>query len=157
MSTVPGVAGLSVDDATALLAQQGFSIGQVFSEYSDDIPSGAAVGTNPSEGWSHQDGGTVDLLVSGGPNPVTGYVPDVAGVSYDYAAGALTLASYQPANIGQASPSVEEGLVIGTRPVAGTWWEPGRPVDALVSTGWHADPGGEQPPGPATPIFEPGF
>jgi len=152
MSTVPAVSGLSIEDATTLLAQQGLAVSDARYEYSDGLPSGAVIDTSPPAGSESPDGGTVELIVSNGPDPVTGYVPDVAGVSYDYADVALTAAGYLPAPHDQESAFVEVGLVVGTVPRAGTALGPGASVNVYVSVGVPPIP--DETQGPATVILE---
>jgi serine/threonine-protein kinase len=139
VGTVPDLYGVSLEDASARLAQEGFTIGPVAYAYSD-LPAGTVINTEPGVGWSNADGGAVTLLVSDGPSPVTGFIPDVAGGSYDYAASVLSFAGYNPGRIDQKPAFVEAGVVMGTRPPAGTTWEPGRDVDIIVSIGVVSSP-----------------
>jgi eukaryotic-like serine/threonine-protein kinase len=67
---VPGVGGLSVDDATNALTQAGFKVNQS-SDSSPSVPKGNVIGTRPAAGTQADEGSTVTIIVSTGPAPTT--------------------------------------------------------------------------------------
>jgi serine/threonine-protein kinase len=67
---VPGVAGMSVPDATNALTQLGLKVSQR-SESSSTVPKDSVIGTQPPVGTQVDEGSTVTLIVSTGPAPTT--------------------------------------------------------------------------------------
>jgi beta-lactam-binding protein with PASTA domain len=72
---VPDVAGLSIADATALLLSAGFSAVSApqpsqarYFVFSETVPEGMVVGTNPAAGSSADALGAVLLIISKGPS-----------------------------------------------------------------------------------------
>lgn len=65
--TVPDVAGLAVDQAEDVLAEQGFEVRDVTEEPSDETAEGAVIRSDPEGGSEVEPGIAVDLVVSTGP------------------------------------------------------------------------------------------
>lgn len=67
-ASVPQLSGLTVQDATARLNAVGFKVGEVISQYSDEIGAGKVIGTSPSytPGTELAKGETISLVVSQG-------------------------------------------------------------------------------------------
>lgn len=74
---VPDVSGKSTDTAILELARAGFTNIEPFHEFSQDVPLGFVVGTNPAAGQEVPKEATILLIVSDGPEPVA--VPDLVG------------------------------------------------------------------------------
>jgi serine/threonine-protein kinase len=89
--TVPDVAGLEVDDATATLSAEKFKVARedVFDE---EAPAGTVIRTEPGGDEGAAEGGTVTIFVSLGPE---GTVPDVVGMSVEDAQDTLEKAGYE--------------------------------------------------------------
>lgn len=69
-ATVPGVIGRSEQEARAILAQAGFTVGQRVEEaYSDSVPAGRVMSQSPGAGARVPKGSVVALTVSKGPEP----------------------------------------------------------------------------------------
>lgn len=69
MVTVSNVIGLDFEDARTILADNdGFTVGYV-SEYSDDVPKGKVIATDPPEFEKAVYGSAVKVTVSGGKEP----------------------------------------------------------------------------------------
>jgi hypothetical protein len=62
---LPGLAGTSVDEASAVLARAGLLVGRVTYDWDSVVPAGKVVAANPAK--PVPPGATVDLLVSKGP------------------------------------------------------------------------------------------
>jgi serine/threonine-protein kinase len=88
--TVPDVAGMDADDASDTLGAEGFEVVRedVFDE---GAPAGTVIRSEPAGGEGAEQGGTVTVLVSMGPE---GTVPDVAGMSVKDAQELLEKAGY---------------------------------------------------------------
>ncbi len=74
---VPDVSGKSTDTAILELARAGFTNIETFNEFSQDVPLGFVIGTNPAAGEEIPKEATILLIVSDGPEPVP--VPDLVG------------------------------------------------------------------------------
>ena len=109
---VPDVAGQSCDQATAALAEKQFkaTCDQVFSE---TVPVGQAVGSDPPAGSQQQPGTTITVHVSKGPERIP--VPNVVGMTVEAASNRLSSAGFQV-----AVPSYQPGgKVKAQAPAAG--------------------------------------
>ena len=77
---IPAVGGKSEEKATALLQEKGFKVA-TSDAYSDDIPAGNAIGTEPGAGEVAPEGTEITLLVSIGPEFEKLRLPDVRQTS----------------------------------------------------------------------------
>ncbi|MDR7384930.1 Stk1 family PASTA domain-containing Ser/Thr kinase [Promicromonospora iranensis] len=111
--TVPDVTGQEVADATDTLSADGFDVARedVFDE---ETPAGTVIRTDPGGGKGAEEGGTVTVFVSMGPE---GTVPDVAGMSVADAQEVLEKAGYK-VQVRGFGELFGEG-VLETEPVAG--------------------------------------
>lgn len=128
------VVGLPLDEAERELAAQGFRVKVASSREQDPtLPEGYVTWQDPVARTALPEGSQVELTVSAGAAPVT--VPDI--VQFDTAdarrvLGAVGLAVGTSDTLpGNADP----GVVIGTRPSAGTRLATGTSVDLIVSRG----------------------
>jgi eukaryotic-like serine/threonine-protein kinase len=120
--TVPDLSGQSPDDASARLEELGL-VATSSEEFSDDVPAGEVVGTEPGAGASVERGAEVVLRVSRGPDLVT--VPDVGGLGLEAAVAALEGAGL---DVGEVSGSAR-GAVATTAPSLGSSVRRGTVVD----------------------------
>jgi serine/threonine protein kinase/beta-lactam-binding protein with PASTA domain len=128
--TVPAISpGTAVADAKAAIRAAGLSPVQPggAAEYSDSVPSGAVVRTEPSAGTPLQPGGSVTLVVSRGEEPQRQVrVPFVIGKTFDEAQEILS----------------EVGLEAEERPgIGGFGRENGRVVNQSNGAGSMVDRG----------------
>lgn len=130
---VPALGGMSVEDAEALLAEEGLSTGSFWEEYSDSLPSGLIIRTRPPEGDTVERGTAVDLVVSRGPEPVS--LPDLRGKSESEAVALLQGLGLQPNVRRSYDESVPAGLVCASDPVPGSNLGKGAAVTLTVSLG----------------------
>ncbi len=131
---VPNVVGASVDAATATLAAQGLSINVTEEQFSETVPVGIVISTDPGGGGSIKKEGTVAATVSKGPERYD--VPTLKGMTQDEAAAALTAANLSPGAVTQAyDDKVDTGLVVASKPKAGQSVKPGTPVGVVISKG----------------------
>jgi serine/threonine-protein kinase len=130
---VPSVVNLPKDDAVTKLKDAGLKP-IVKTRYSDTVPQGIVIDSNPNAGVSIQQGQPVTLFVSRGPAPID--VPDVTGRSVADATSVLEANGLQVGNITQEfSSTVPKGDVISTQPKAGTAAHRTDTVDLVVSKG----------------------
>jgi serine/threonine-protein kinase len=88
--TVPEVVGLGVDEATGTLEAEDFDVERQ-DRFDEKAPAGTVLGTEPAGGAGAQQGSTVTIVVSQGPE---GTVPDVVGMSVEDAQATLEEAGY---------------------------------------------------------------
>ncbi|SDC58299.1 Stk1 family PASTA domain-containing Ser/Thr kinase [Nocardioides lianchengensis] len=131
--TLPALAGLTLDQATAQIADLNLSLGTVKERWSETVAAGTVIASSPGEGKVLARGANIDLAVSKGRRPIK--VGDWAGRSYDDARAALEKRGLV-AKVGdeQYSDDVPEGDVIGQDPREGTLFK-GETVTFTVSLG----------------------
>ena len=132
--TVPPVVGLSTSSARAELSSAGLVAVSGTARYSNTVPAGEVIRTDPTAGTRVTHGGKITLISSLGPVLIT--VPSVTGQPVAQADQALKAAGLTPAQPTlQPSATIPEGVVIATNPVAYTHWPKTKPVGLVVSAG----------------------
>ncbi len=134
---VPKLTGFSVAAADQALHKAGYAINPTITHvFSETVPSGNVVRTNPAAGERMSQGGTVGLVVSLGKDRIP--VPDVRGLTAAAADQLLIthgLTVSTAAQIVRPSPTVPSGHVIKTDPAANTPVRRNSPVVFVVSSG----------------------
>jgi len=92
LGPIPGVAGMTEEDAVNALAAVELNVGERVEEYSDDVRRGEVIGLHLPDGHLTA-GDSVTLVVSKGPKPVP--VPDVVGMTRDEAKRTLANAGFR--------------------------------------------------------------
>jgi serine/threonine-protein kinase len=77
--TVPDIEGQSLRHAEMVLGRAGLQLGRISQAYSERSPSDAVIATFPGAGALAEQGGSVDLLVSLGPEPAEFLMPKLVG------------------------------------------------------------------------------
>ena len=133
-TSTPGVLGMTQDEAEAKLDAAGLKVEYADPVYSETVPDGRVIKTDPTPGSRVLDNGTVEVTVSLGKERYD--VPRLRGRTVDQAQDALleVKLAYDETVL-RYSETVPEGEVIGSRPRAGTTLKPGAPVDLVVSRG----------------------
>jgi serine/threonine-protein kinase len=130
---IPAVTGQTYDAADATLQQLDLVTAR-FDVYSDSVPAGQVVDTDPSAGTIVSPGTVVNVNVSQGKEAVA--VPALQGMSEADATAAITAAGF---TVGQTmkenSPDVAEDVVIRSDPAAGTQAFAGDTINISTSTG----------------------
>ncbi|MFM7650674.1 MAG: Stk1 family PASTA domain-containing Ser/Thr kinase [Acidimicrobiaceae bacterium] len=132
---VPLVRGLTVKEATALLAPLGLtlSIKEVVND--PKIPENQIMSQDPKVDTQVRSGSTIVVIVSGGLGQAT--VPNVQG---QVANAAQQLLQTSPYNfvvtlVNEASSTIEQGRVIRTEPAIGAQNPAGSAITVFVSSG----------------------
>jgi len=131
---VPPVSSLTVDEATVILAPLELGV-EVIEEFSEDIPAGVVIRTDPASGENARKGSPVTLIVSKGqeryliPSDLTGQDPKDATSALE----ALTLVISATNEV--FDEVIPVGKVVSTDPVGGTSVKRETPVTILVSKG----------------------
>jgi serine/threonine-protein kinase len=134
--TTPGVVNLSARAADARLQAAGLQLDVAGRAYSETVPAGSVVRTDPAGGEHVVRHGTVTATLSRGPERHD--VPRLRGRSLDAAQAALrsTRLSYGQATYA-FSEQVAKGSVLRSDPRAGTTLRRDAAVDLVVSRGPH--------------------
>lgn len=123
--TIPSITGGGYDAAVAALESVQLLVTRV-DQFSDSVPAGIVISTDPPSGSQVARETTVTVVVSKGPDLVT--VPDVAGKTGDEAAAILQGAGFALGEIsGQAGQPV-----LNTDPRIGTQVKRGSVVDIIL-------------------------
>jgi eukaryotic-like serine/threonine-protein kinase len=133
MRTVPDVRGDAPDRAQQELQSRGLEIQLAGREYSSDYEAGTVARQDPDPGQQVQDGSTVQVWLSDGPEPAI--VPDVRGQLENEAIAALRRAGFVVSRSVESSDDVPRGHVIRTSPGHGEEADRGSTVQMVVSTG----------------------
>jgi serine/threonine-protein kinase len=133
-TATPGVIGLSRAAAVQKLDAAGLKATVGTPAYSETVPKGLVVGTDPGPGARVSDHGTVTLTLSKGKERHP--VPQVRGLDVDQAQDALRSAHLTfGRTIGRWSDTVPQDTVLGSNPAKGTRQPPETVVDLFVSKG----------------------
>jgi serine/threonine-protein kinase len=133
-TATPGLIGLTQKVAVDRLEHDGLHIRVGDPSYSEDVPRGRVVATDPSPGAKILDHGTVTLTMSMGKERFA--VPNLARMTVDQAQDALR--SHHLAygrSILRYDESAPKGTVLHTTPAKGTREPTGFQVDLVVSKG----------------------
>jgi serine/threonine-protein kinase len=115
---VPNVVGEHVDVARARITEQGFTVGNVVYQPTENTDEQIVINQSPVGGTAVDSGTEVDLFVSSGPAAIP--VPDVSGLTADGAILELSRAGFTNIEtVEEFSPDVLPGFVIETNPAAG--------------------------------------
>jgi eukaryotic-like serine/threonine-protein kinase len=129
-TSVPSVEGLSVDQAVARLQDEDLKSDIV--NQPSDAPEGTVFDQNPDAGAEVDEGSTVQVLVSGGPE--TKPVPNAVGLPEAEARDRLVSAGFQ-VRTREVFSDKPEGTVVAQEPAAGAEGDEGGVVTINVSKG----------------------
>jgi serine/threonine-protein kinase len=131
---VPPVTSLTVDEATVILAPLELGV-EVVEEFSEDIPAGVIIRTEPASGENARKGSPVKLFVSKGQERYI--IPsDLAGKEPKDATSALEALTLVISGTNEVFDElIPVGKVVSTDPAGGTSVKRETPVTILVSKG----------------------
>ncbi|MFD0397813.1 Stk1 family PASTA domain-containing Ser/Thr kinase [Kitasatospora sp. NPDC127121] len=130
---VPGVLGKDRAEAQRILDKDGMH-GRFVEAFSESVPAGQVIATDPGVGARTRKSDTVTVTVSRGPKRIA--VPDLTGKTADQAADALTAAQLTRGGVtGTYDDTVPEGVVISSSPAAGQLLRENTAVSLVVSKG----------------------
>jgi serine/threonine-protein kinase len=135
-AAVPGVVGLTVDQAQAKLHAAGFNGNPTFVNNST-APQGQVISQNPAPGTTATKGTTVNFNVSNGPPQVT--VPDVVGYTSQQAVSTLEAAGFLVDQQYVSTDASQDNIVQRQNPPGNSQAEKGSHVTIVV---------GQHSPGP---------
>ncbi len=129
---VPSVEGLSYDEAVAALEDVGLKADRE-NQYSDSVSSGDVISSSPSEGKEVEEGSTVTLVVSKGPETKTVAVPDLRGMTQSGAESVLSSMGLKLGNVQEEESDSAAGTVIGQTVEVGTEVAQGTAVGITIA------------------------
>jgi serine/threonine protein kinase/beta-lactam-binding protein with PASTA domain len=133
-TATPGVYGMTQQVATHKLEAAGLHVTIGAPAYSETVPTGHVVGTDPGAGSRVLDHGTVTVTLSKGKERYD--VPKTHGLTVNQAQDALLGAHLTfGRTIQRWSDTVAKGTVLGSNPAQGARERPQTVVDLLVSNG----------------------
>ena len=133
-TSVPELAGLTVDQARTALADEGLSVNVTSeSRYSDTVPPNQIAQQDPPAGTEIDRGGVVDVILSRGPANVDLDGLGLIGQPADAAIATLEGAGLQVVQQPIGSAAVAEGTVAQVDPTGAV--APGSTVTVFVSQG----------------------
>lgn len=131
---VPATAGKTEVEGKAILEAQGFVVSPSQHEFSETVPAGLIIRTEPfAEGKGAPPESTIAMVISDGREPKA--IPDVHGDTFDEAANILQQNGFPATQVLTYSDTVAVNEVIGTVPAFGGKAVPGTAVQVLVSQG----------------------
>jgi serine/threonine-protein kinase len=133
-TTTPGLLDLTRVQAAAKAEKAGLDVKVVERDFSETVPAGKVLETDPAPGHSIDKGGTVGLILSKGPERYG--VPKLRGRTEEVA---RRLIEERNLTVGtperRYSQKVEKGSVISSDPPAGTEVKPDTAVVLVISDG----------------------
>ena len=130
---VPDLQGSTLAKAKAALKDGGLAAGLVTREFSDDVPNGSVISTDPEAGTERHAGSAIAITVSKG-SPVE--VADVTGASVEDATAELEEAGLKvKIASAQVNSEFDKGLVAEQSPGAGNEAAEGDTVTLTISKG----------------------
>jgi beta-lactam-binding protein with PASTA domain/serine/threonine protein kinase len=133
-TTVPSLIDLTVDQARAAAAQEGLTVVEGESRFSEVVEPGHVVATEPGPGERIMHDGTIAIFISRGPERYV--VPELVGKTAAEAEEALTAAGIAVGEIGEEfHDEVAQGLVISQSVPAGDELRRDMTVSIVVSKG----------------------
>ncbi len=152
---VPDLRGLENAQALKKIQELGFSAGDTVKIHDDSRPAGTVIAQNPAIPAVVDDARKIDLLVSLGPVPKDGRIPVPDIAQRDEAAGKDLLAQ-SGLKFGGAeyvsTQNTPEGMIMSTKPKAGTMVRLGDAVQIVVATNRRKT----EPQKPETQVVAPG-
>lgn len=134
LADVPDVHNKTVEQAQALLREDGFKTTSTTQVFDENVTNGMVVASDPGAGTSLRRFQSVTILVSKGP--VLYPVPTVTGMLLDAATQALTTGHLAVGAVTEAfDAKVPAGVVLSQDPKSGTELRADSKVNLLVSKG----------------------
>ena len=133
-TSTPGVLNLPEARAAAKVHDAGLEWKVTARRFSETVTAGSVISTDPGGGHRIVQGGTVEAVVSKGPERYT--VPRLHGKTLEKATQLLEDGNLTLGDVTQVfNETVPEGMVVKATPAAGTEQPPGSAVSVTVSKG----------------------
>jgi len=131
---IPSLAGMSLKEAKATLSNLNLSLAVKEEIFSEDVPKGKVIDSDPSGGGKVRKNGTVYVTISGGQERIK--VPELLGLTLDAATTTLSKANLKLGSTSTSfSATVDTGLIISSNPPAGSDAKKNSLVSLVISKG----------------------
>ncbi len=131
---IPSLAGMTQSQAAKTVAELGLTVDVIDKVFSEDVPIGKVITSDPAGGGRVAIAGTVNLIVSKGKDRVE--VPDLVGLTVELATAALKSKNLKIGRVTeQYNYTLEVGLIIDGNPSSGSPVRRGSSVDLIISKG----------------------
>ena len=131
---IPSLAGMTQKQAANTVAELGLKVDVTQEVFSEDIPKGKVITSDPAGGGRVAIAGTVHLIISKGKERIE--VPNLAGLTIESATVALKEINLKIGRVSEKfSDSVEAGLIIDGNPVSGSPVRKDSTIELIISKG----------------------
>ena len=131
---IPSLAGMTQKQAAKTVAELGLKVDVIQEVFSEDIPKGKVITSDPAGGGRVAIAGTVHLIISKGKERIE--VPNLAGLTIESATVALKEINLKIGRVSEKfSDSVEAGLIIDGNPVSGSPVRKDSTIELIISKG----------------------
>lgn len=130
---VPDVSGLLPEEAEGLLRDNGLEPGEIREGFSDQVPRGRAIASQPPCDAMVERGSRIALIISRGPEKIE--MPALLGMSEADADASLRELGFQVERKSAYSEEQPEGRVCASDPAPGSLVENGSMVSLTISMG----------------------
>ena len=131
---VPSTVGATYEEAVSVLQPLGLTAAIVENRFDEEIAKGSVIESNPAGGGRVQANGTVNFIVSKGPERYT--IPKTTGLTVSAAQNVISRFPLEILPINETfSDEIPKGFVIQTRPESGTSVKRDAQVEIIVSKG----------------------
>lgn len=131
---IPSLVGMSVNEAKGTLSGLGLSIQVREQSFSEDVPKGKIITSDPAGGGGVSKNGTVFVTISKGQERIQ--VPELLGLTLDAATAALAKVNLRVGSTSKSfSPNVDQDLIISSNPPAGSDAKKDSLISLVISKG----------------------
>jgi serine/threonine-protein kinase len=131
---VPSTVGATYEEAVSVLQPLGLTAAVIENRFDEEIAKGSVIESNPAGGGRVQANGTVNFIVSKGPERYT--IPKTTGLTVSAAQNAISKFPLEILTINETfSDEIPKGFVIQTRPESGTSVKRDSQIEIVVSKG----------------------
>jgi serine/threonine-protein kinase len=131
---VPSLAGMTTKEAKAELEDLGLNLDIAEEEFSEDIPEGKVISSNPAGGGRVSPAGTVEVTISRGKERYA--VPNLQGLKLDVAEGLIKENKLVVGKvIEEFSNEIPKGFIMRSAPAAGERIKRDSQIEIIVSKG----------------------
>ena len=131
---VPSTVGATYEEAVSVLQPLGLTAAIIENRFDEEIAKGSVIESSPAGGGRVQANGTVNFIVSKGPERYT--IPKTTRLTVSAAQNAISRVRFDIFPIKETfSDEIPKGFVIQTRPESGTSVKRDAQVEIIVSKG----------------------
>ena len=131
---IPSLAGMTQGQAAKTVAELGLKVDVTQKVFSEDIPKGKVITSDPAGGGRVEIAGTVHLIISKGKERIE--VPNLVGLTVESATAILKESNLKIGRVSEKfSDNLEAGLIIDGNPSSGSPVRKDSTVELIISKG----------------------